>query len=608
MTPIVFKGRFGWLHAGRGSHGVVLCQPYGHESAWAHKALRYLAEELTRFDIPVLRFDYLATGDSADGALEGDQLDGMAADVGAAIDYLRASTGVTKVTLCGLRLGATLAALASHHPLVDSLALLAPVINGRRYLRELTAVRQTWLGNLPAPVRAVQTGSPFHVLGQAYGEALLDRLNKFDLASALSRQTALPKRIFLSDALPQGVQSLAAKLRERDVETQCDAFDDYLEFMQETAQSVLPEKTLSRVALWIANSAKEATPGKVKITRPGIADDALIETPEAVERPVVFGDAGIFGILCEPRGGMPGGPVIVIANTAGTVHHGDSRLSVRIARKMAARGVATLRIDARGIGDSPARMADGSFERIACIHAQTTIEDVASAAAWLKRKGYSTVVTFGICSGAYSALRASLIEPAISAVIAVNVQRFYVDENVTLKELQNRINHSMSRLGPALFKPDKWWQVLSGKRGFKPIFKAFSSHAVARIHSCLTHMTGTTAFFSGDNALLHPHGVVKALERKGVRTFLLFGGEDEGLDQLNGHFGKHGKRLSKARGMTVEIHDDIDHAVYDPYAVEHVIALAESFIRAQPVRTAPVEETIPGPVFHGSPERGSTML
>ena len=57
MTPLVFGGRFGWLHAGQGSHGVVLCNPFGHEEAWGHKAMRYLAEELSRRDIPVLRFD-----------------------------------------------------------------------------------------------------------------------------------------------------------------------------------------------------------------------------------------------------------------------------------------------------------------------------------------------------------------------------------------------------------------------------------------------------------------------------------------------------------------------------------------------------------------------
>ena len=62
MKPIVFGGRFGWLHPGKSKHGVVLCSPFGHEHSRGHKAMRYLAEELSAHDLAVLRFDFLATG------------------------------------------------------------------------------------------------------------------------------------------------------------------------------------------------------------------------------------------------------------------------------------------------------------------------------------------------------------------------------------------------------------------------------------------------------------------------------------------------------------------------------------------------------------------
>ena len=323
MTPIVFGGRFGWLHVGQGSHGVVLCNPFGHEEAWGHKAMRYLAEELSRRDIPVLRFDYLATGDSVGIDHESDRLDDFVADIGAAIERLRHDAGVTKVTLCGLRLGGTLAALASQHPLVDSLALLAPVINGRHYLRELTALRKTWVENLPMDVRAGQIDSPFHVLGQVYSDAFRGRLGALDLGKSISRHRAMPKRVFVAELRPGASQSLCTALRDRGVEVQAESFDDYFEFMQETASSTLPEKTLKRTAQWIAQSMAEdelgdAMPDRMrKASRPSMSDDAIIETPEAIERPVIFGAAGLFGILCEPRDRLAGGPVIVITNTAG---------------------------------------------------------------------------------------------------------------------------------------------------------------------------------------------------------------------------------------------------------------------------------------------------
>ncbi|SAK81439.1 alpha/beta hydrolase [Caballeronia pedi] len=598
MTPIVFGGRFGWLHVGQGKQGVVLCNPFGHEEAWGHKAMRFLAEELSRRDIPVLRFDYLATGDSVGVDHEGDRLDDFVADIGAAVDRLRKETGVTKVTLCGLRLGGTLAALASHHPLVDSLALLAPVLNGRHYLRELTALRKTWVENLPVVVREWQIDSPFHVLGQVYSEAFRNRLSGLDLGKAMSCQPAMPKRVFVADMRRGASQSLCVALRDRGVEVETETFDDYFDFMQETASSTLPETTLKRTAQWIADNMKESRADDLaslrarKAARPGMCDDAIIETPEAIERPVIFGAAGLFGILCEPRDRLAGGPVIVITNTAGSAHHGDSRLSVRIAREMARRGIASLRFDARGIGDSPARSPDGTLDTTATIHAESTIEDVGTAAAWLKRKGYDTVVMFGICSGAYSALRASLVEPAIAAVIAVNLQRFYIPERMTLQELRNQRRNTMARLGPALLKPTKWWLVLSGKRGLKPIVKAFASNAAARLHSQMFGVKGKKAVQSGEQSLTDPHSVVHALERKGVRTLLVYGAGDEGLDQLNAHFGRHGKKLSRMTRVKAAVCKDVDHALYDTRAFASVIALSETFINDVQPKSVPVMEPV----------------
>jgi alpha-beta hydrolase superfamily lysophospholipase len=105
MKPLVFEGRFGWLHPGEGTRSVILCNAFGHESVWSHKGIRRLAEGLSEHGITALRCDYRGTGDSVgvDGA--SDQLESCVADVCAAIAWLKRETGVTHVTLCGLRLG-----------------------------------------------------------------------------------------------------------------------------------------------------------------------------------------------------------------------------------------------------------------------------------------------------------------------------------------------------------------------------------------------------------------------------------------------------------------------------------------------------------------------
>ena len=47
MMPLVFSGRFGWLHDAGGSCGVVLCGAQGYEQLCAHKSWRVLAERTT---------------------------------------------------------------------------------------------------------------------------------------------------------------------------------------------------------------------------------------------------------------------------------------------------------------------------------------------------------------------------------------------------------------------------------------------------------------------------------------------------------------------------------------------------------------------------------
>jgi pimeloyl-ACP methyl ester carboxylesterase len=87
----------------------------------------------------VLRFDWYGSGDSAGDVLEGGHPDSWLEDLEWAVEELKATAHVSSVALVGLRLGASVAALAARDRSdVDRLVLWDPVVDGEEYLRELS--------------------------------------------------------------------------------------------------------------------------------------------------------------------------------------------------------------------------------------------------------------------------------------------------------------------------------------------------------------------------------------------------------------------------------------------------------------------------------------
>lgn len=146
MRPFFFGSSkqplFGIYHAAAAKPArrtaVLLCSPFGQEAIFAHRIFRVMADRLSRAGFPVMRFDYYATGDSS-----GDCGDATLArwvdDVITAGDELTDTAGVQNVAWVGLRLGATIAALASAHQPVprEALVLWEPIVDGPAYLEEL---------------------------------------------------------------------------------------------------------------------------------------------------------------------------------------------------------------------------------------------------------------------------------------------------------------------------------------------------------------------------------------------------------------------------------------------------------------------------------------
>lgn len=140
MEPIPLTYGFGLLHhantSAHGDVGVLLCSAWGVDELSSRKTMFRLATQLADSGYPTLRFDYPGTADAIrDGSA------GLAEWIDAtfeAIDQLKATCGLQSVVLIGLGLGATVAMLAAEHREdVSAVVLAAPVVSGRRFLRQI---------------------------------------------------------------------------------------------------------------------------------------------------------------------------------------------------------------------------------------------------------------------------------------------------------------------------------------------------------------------------------------------------------------------------------------------------------------------------------------
>jgi alpha/beta superfamily hydrolase len=184
VRPFYFGGSsrplFGVLHEAhrpRRRAGVLVCPPFGQEALRAHRSLRELAARLAEAGFSALRFDYSGSGDSA-GEAEDARLEAWVDDALAAIEEVRESTGEPRVVLAGLRLGASVAALAARRAGgAEALVLWEPVVDGASHLAALRAAHEAWMRD-HAPGAAL---SPDEVLGFALPEGLASDLARLRL-------------------------------------------------------------------------------------------------------------------------------------------------------------------------------------------------------------------------------------------------------------------------------------------------------------------------------------------------------------------------------------------------------------------------------------------
>jgi pimeloyl-ACP methyl ester carboxylesterase len=157
-------------------------------------------------------------------------------------------------------------------------------------------------------------------------------------------------------------------------------------------------------------------------------------------------------------------PGVVFA-TAGIVHRvGPNRLYVRLARRLAEDGVASLRFDLSGIGDSGPR-AD------ALPYAESSVAEMREAMDALAREtGVQRFVLVGLCAGTLTAFRTALQDERVSGLVLLSPlleDPATIPDDVVAETLERKIAHDYSTR--KIRDPSSWLKLLRGGANYANI-------------------------------------------------------------------------------------------------------------------------------------------
>lgn len=565
---------FGQFHAAApeaapSGHALLICPPFGREDISAHASLVSLAQQAARAGVPALRFDYAGCGNSEGDETEPDRLEAWTRSVGLAIDRLKELTGVERVVVLGLRLGALLAHLASEtRDDVTALIAVAPVISGRAFVRELRALQMTG-GTAPAAA-GLEAG------GFAIDDATREALAGIDLLKRTQR--AAPRVLIVDrDDMPPNPK-WADCLRELGVQVEQQTQPGYAAMMADPHFALPPQALIASVVNWLQALPAEP-PRSVATLPPGDTPRKL----DGVRETAVWIGAqpALFGIVSEPPAGHSrgAGDAVLLLNAGATRLIGPNRMMVPLARRWAAQGRTVLRLDIAGLGDSPP--ATGQPGNV--VYSPHALDDVAAAIDWLRqRTGCERVQLVGLCSGAYHAFRAAAAGLPVASAVMINPLTFFWKEGMSLDpaapQQDFQVASEVMRHRRSIWQLGTWARLLRGEVGLQrlaEVLRQWSGWTIKKLGQTSARALGMKL---GDDL----GAELSSMARHGVRQHYIFADTDPGLELLRAQGGAVVQQL-QARGLlTIDCVAHADHTFTSIAPRRHMLDILSARVEGPP--------------------------
>ncbi len=549
---------FGWLHRAAAPHGdlgLVICNPFGHEAQNIHRSLRHFAESSAAIGISALRFDFDGTGDSGGDDTDSERLAVWINSIHRAVELLREATGVTRVALLGVRLGALLAALAaSKRDDVCGLALIAPVVTGKAWLREMRALHGALALNEPPHSASPLPDGAREAVGFLLSAETIAALSEVDLTS-LEKRPASCVLLLDRDDLP-GSARLAAHFEFLGAQVDQRTLPGYADMMQDPHNSHVPDAMIEAITDWLCAQIEHS--GEAEPPSPLTKGGRLLGTRGsavigAVQEHAVFLDdeKRLFGIVSVPQGGQPKRAIVLV--NAGANHRvGPNRLYVKLARRWAERGYLVLRFDIAGIGDSLPHT--GEAEHI--VYPPRAASDISTAINYLQKKwGVETCRVAGLCSGGYHAFQAALAGALVDDIVFINPLTFRWKPGTSLDLPASHDISEAARYRQSMLQGDKWKRLLRGETNMATVVGVVARRGVGAATRRISNTARRVGYTSRDDL----GAQLESLARRGTALHFVFAEGDPGLALLHEQGGPAVARLVKSGRLTIESIAGPDH-------------------------------------------------
>ncbi|MDB5555028.1 MAG: polysaccharide biosynthesis protein [Rhizobium sp.] len=551
--PVVFDGTVGLFTpeddgAEPRQAAVLLLPPWGFEEMCTRKFFRILSEHLAANGIPSLRFDYPGTGDAPGGPESDLDIGDWDRAVLAAAEWLKSLSGRDKIILVGQGVGGMLAQrLGGDISGVDGIALLAPALNGRAYLREVSlwskvvdqglGLREDQRDNDGVSIASLK-------LPAGVAEAIR-KTNLTAPQSAVAGQVLVLERpVRMSDT------GFADGLRVLGAHVVFDVYEGYDDLVANPTIQKMPMETIAKLIGWLGH----INPVTEGMRTPEIALPPAELTGEGYrERFMRFGDNDhLYGVFCMPEVRQEAASVLILT-TAYDRSAGWGRSGVNTARELARHGIASFRYDTANVGDSvPLPEAPRQI-----LYSTTQNRDVDAALDLMERELGGKVLVSGRCSGGYLALRNAVLDQRLCGVVSVNPFVLYWDPERPVDSGLQFVPRSLDDYGQRFARVETLKRLFAGEID---IPAAGRNIAIAIARRLARKATPLVRQLPGNR---HIHREVKdsfrTFQERQIPVSLIYSEGDVGLDDLHLHFGEQGSGLGSYGNVTLTMLPDTDH-------------------------------------------------